>query len=422
MANIVVVGAQWGDEGKGKVVDLLAERCRWVVRYQGGNNAGHTLVVEGRKVILHLVPSGILQAGCTCVIGNGVVVDPSVLLEELDALALGGHVVDPSRLVLSTEAHLILPWHRELDRARELALGLKKLGTTGRGIGPAYEDKVGRRGIRVADLFDRDTFAGRVRDVLPDHNRRLTEWYGLPALSVDAILDQMAPVAERLRPFARPATRLLYDAWQRGDGILYEGAQGTFLDVDHGTYPFVTSSNTVAGSACAGAGIGPTTIDEVVGIAKAYCTRVGSGPFPTELDNALGARIRDIGHEYGATTGRARRCGWMDAMLLRHAVMVNGLTSIAMTKLDVLSGIGPLSIATGYRGIEDVPAGADALSRVEPVYETIDGWDEDLTACRTWDALPAAARAYVTRVEALAGVPITLLGVGPGREAVIERG
>ena len=422
MANIVVVGAQWGDEGKGKVVDLLAERCRWVVRYQGGNNAGHTLVVEGRKVVLHLVPSGILQAGCTCVIGNGVVVDPAVLLEELDELALGGHRVDPSRLVLSTEAHLILPWHRELDRARELALGTRRIGTTGKGIGPAYEDKVGRRGIRVADLFDRDTFAMRVRDVLPDHNRRLTEWYGLPALSVDTILDQMGPVADRLRPFARPATRLLYDAWKRGDGILFEGAQGTFLDVDHGTYPFVTSSNTVAGSACAGAGIGPTAIDEVVGIAKAYCTRVGSGPFPTELDNALGARIREIGHEYGATTGRPRRCGWMDAMLLRHAVMVNGLTSIAMTKLDVLTGVGPIGIGTGYAGIEDVPAGAEALSRVVPTYETMDGWDDDLTACRTWDSLPASTRAYVTRVEALAGVPITLLGVGPGREAVIERG
>jgi adenylosuccinate synthase len=421
VANIVVVGAQWGDEGKGKIVDLLAESCHWVVRYQGGNNAGHTLVVEGRKVVLHLVPSGILQDRCTCIIGNGVVVDPAVLLQELDELAAGGHPVDPARLVVSTEAHLILPWHRALDRARELALGDNRIGTTGKGIGPAYEDKVGRRGLRVADLFERDAFAARVRAILPDHNRCLTEWYGLPAIAMDDVMDELDAVATRLRPFARPCTRLLYDAWKRGEGILFEGAQGTFLDVDHGTYPFVTSSNTVAGSACAGAGIGPTTIDEVVGIAKAYCTRVGAGPFPTELDNELGARLRAIGHEYGATTGRPRRCGWLDAMLLRHAVMVNGLTSIALTKLDVLTGLGPLKIAVGYAGLEDVPAGAAALARAEPVYETIDGWDEDISACRTWAELPASTRRYVQRIEALAGVPVSLLGVGPGREAIVER-
>jgi len=421
LSNTVVVGAQWGDEGKGKIVDLLAERSRWVVRYQGGNNAGHTLVVNGRKVILHLVPSGILQEGCTCVIGNGVVVDPGVLLHELDTLAAGGNPVDPSRLVLSTEAHLILPWHRALDRAREQALGDRRIGTTGRGIGPAYEDKVGRRGLRVADLFDREALAARVGELLPDHNRRLVEWYGEAPISLEATLAELDAAGERLRPYARPATRLLFEAWKRAEPILFEGAQGTFLDVDHGTYPFVTSSNTVAGSACAGAGIGPTAIDEVIGIAKAYSTRVGAGPFPTELDDALGARIREVGHEFGATTGRPRRCGWLDTMLLRHAVMVNGLTSLALTKLDVLTGLGPLKIGLAYRGLEDVPAGAAGLSRVEVDYEEVEGWTQDLSGVRAWGDLPGAVRDYVGRVEELVGVPIRLLGVGPGREAVIER-
>jgi adenylosuccinate synthase len=425
LANIVVVGAQWGDEGKGKVVDLLAEQSDWVVRYQGGNNAGHTLVVEGRKVVLHLVPSGILQPKCTCVIGNGVVVNPAVLLDELAELAQLGHHVSPERLVLSTEAHVIMPWHLALDRAREAALGDRRIGTTGKGIGPAYEDKVARRGLRVADLFDRDALAARVREVLPDNNRRLTEWYGEPAMTVDAVVDALGPVAERLRPYAKPATRLLYDAWRRGERILFEGAQGTFLDVDHGTYPFVTSSNTVAGSACAGAGVGPTAITEVIGIAKAYCTRVGSGPFPTELDNALGEKIRAVGHEYGATTGRARRCGWFDVPMLQHAVMVNGMTQLALTKLDVLSGLGPIEVAMRYtldgRPVQDVPAGAAALGRVQVEYQSFAGWDEDLSLVRAWEQLPAACRAYVHALEQLVGVPILLLGVGPGRESVIHR-
>lgn len=425
MSNIVVVGAQWGDEGKGKVVDLLAEQSKWVVRYQGGNNAGHTLVVDGRKVVLHLVPSGILQPGCTCVIGNGVVVNPAVLLEELDELAALGHSVTPDRLVLSSEAHLILPWHLALDKAREAALGDKRIGTTGKGIGPAYEDKVGRRGLRVADLFDRDALASRIREVLPDNNRRLMEWYGEAPIRVDDVVDALGPVAERLRPYSRPATRLLYEANKRGERILFEGAQGTFLDVDHGTYPFVTSSNTVAGSACAGAGVGPTVITDVIGIAKAYCTRVGSGPFPTELDNALGEKIRAIGHEYGATTGRPRRCGWFDVPLLKHAVMVNGMTELALTKLDVLSGLGPVQVGMRYRlggsVIEDVPAGAAALQRVEIDYESFPGWDEDLSNVRSWRDLPATCRNYVAALEHHVGVPIKLLGVGPGRESVIRR-
>ncbi|MFZ5476846.1 MAG: adenylosuccinate synthase [Myxococcota bacterium] len=418
MANIVVVGAQWGDEGKGKVVDLLAAQSRWVVRYQGGNNAGHTLVVEGEQLILHLVPSGILQPGCTCVIGNGVVVDPGVLMREIDALAARGRAIGPDRLIVSTEAHVILPWHRAVDRAREARLGSARIGTTGRGIGPAYEDKVARRGMRVADLFS--DLPARVAAALPDHNRQL-EWLGASPMSVEEVLAEVEPLAQRLRPYARPVVRLLFEAARKGEPILFEGAQGTFLDVDHGTYPFVTSSSTVAGGACAGSGVGPTVIDDVVGIAKAYTTRVGSGPFPTELTDALGDRLRDVGHEYGATTGRPRRCGWFDAVLVRHAAMVNGLTRLALTKLDVLSGMGPLRIAVAYEGLEDVPAGAEALGRVVPVYEEVEGWDGDIAGCRRWADLPAAARAYVERIEALVGVPVTLLGVGAGRDAVIQR-
>ncbi len=422
MANIVVVGAQWGDEGKGKIVDRLAAASRWVVRFQGGNNAGHTLVVGGEKVVLHLIPSGILQPGCTCVIGNGVVLDPVVLFREIDALAARGRPVGPDRLVVSTEAHVILPWHRALDQAREKALGDKRIGTTGKGIGPAYEDKVGRRGVRVADLFDREALRDRIGGLLAEHNRRLVEWYGEPPLSVEGILAEVEPLAERLKPYARPVVRLLAEAVRAEAPILFEGAQGTFLDVDHGTYPFVTSSSTVAGGACAGSGVGPTAIDEVLGICKAYATRVGSGPFPTEQDNAVGERLRTVGHEFGATTGRPRRCGWFDVPMVRHAAMVNGLTALALTKLDVLTGMGPLKVAVEYVGSEDVPAGAAALARVQPRYEEVPGWDEDLSQCRTWESLPAACRAYVERIEQWTGVPVVMLGVGPGRDALIVRG
>lgn len=421
MPNVVVVGAQWGDEGKGKVVDHLAARSRWVVRFQGGNNAGHTLVVDGRKVILHLVPSGILQPGCTCVIGNGVVLDPAVLVRELDTLGGLGVDVGPERLWVSTEAHLILATHRAIDRARETALGGRRIGTTGRGIGPAYEDKVGRRGVRVGELADLAAVRERVADALVEHNARLRA-LGAGELGVDEVMADLEAAARRLLPHARSLVRPLYDAWKRGEPILFEGAQGTFLDVDHGTYPFVTSSNTVAGAACAGAGVGPTLIDRVVGVAKAYTTRVGSGPFPTELLDARGERLRTVGHEYGATTGRPRRCGWFDAALLRHAVMVNGITELALTKLDVLSGMGPLTVGVAYEGLEDVPAGAAALEGVRPVYETMPGWDKDLSGCTRWEELPAACRAYVERIEALVGAPVTMLGVGAGREALILRG
>ena len=426
MANIVVVGAQWGDEGKGKVVDRLARGSAWVVRFQGGNNAGHTLVVDGRKVVLHLVPSGVLQPDCKCVIGNGVVLDAAVLLQELDALTASGIDVSPERFLLSTEAHVILPWHRALDRAREAAAGAGRIGTTGRGIGPAYEDKVARRGVRVADLVDNAGLPARVEAALARHNHELVR-LGAPALDAAAVLAEIVPLGERLARWARPVVRRLHDACVAGEGILFEGAQGTFLDIDHGTYPYVTSSSTVAGGACAGSGVGPTTIDAVVGIAKAYATRVGEGPFPTELDDAVGERLRRVGQEFGATTGRPRRCGWLDAFMLRHAVMVNGLTEIALTKLDVLSGAGPLALCTGYRdgagqSLDEVPAGADALAQVVPVYETLAGWDEDLSQARTWEQLPAACRAYIARVEDLAGVPVTAIGVGPGREDLIVRG
>ncbi len=418
MPNIVVVGAQWGDEGKGKVVDHLAEQSRWVVRFQGGNNAGHTLVVNGEKLIVHLVPSGVLHAGCTCVIGNGVVVDPTVLGHELDMLATRGHALEPDRLVLSTEAHLILPWHLALDQAREKSLGDRKIGTTGRGIGPAYEDKVGRRGVRVAELLDPETLRERVEEALAWHGPRLPPDHGL---ETEQIVAALAPVAARLRPYSRPTVGLLHEAIRRGDNILFEGAQGTFLDVDHGTYPFVTSSSTVAGGAAAGSGVGPGALHKVVGITKAYTTRVGSGPFPTELFDATGERLRAVGQEFGATTGRPRRCGWLDLPMLQHAHRLNGFSAIALTKLDVLSGMERIAVAVSYRGVSDYPTGARALAQVEVEYVELPGWSEDIRECRRFEDLPGACQDYVRFVEDHLGVPAEMLGVGPGREALILR-
>ncbi len=411
MPNTIVVGTQWGDEGKGKVVDVLARDAGLVVRFQGGNNAGHTLVVEGETVILHLVPSGILNPNTRCLVGNGVVVDPRVLVGELDALAARGRPVAPPRLAISGGAHVILPYHQALDKLREAARGKAAIGTTGKGIGPTYEDKVARRGVRFADFIHPDTLRARLEAVLPEKNRMIVDWYGGEPLDVQALMDELAPFAERLAPFAVDSVALLHEAVDTGTSILFEGAQGTFLDVDHGTYPYVTSSNTVAGAACAGSGIGPTAIDEVVGIVKAYTTRVGSGPFPTELTGPLGERLRAVGHEYGATTGRPRRCGWFDARLVRHAVYVNGVTRVALTKLDVLSGLEELRICTGYEGVVGVPADADRLSQVRPVYESLPGWQEDITGCRSFAALPDNCRAYVER----------LVSVGPGREQTLAR-
>ena len=416
----MVVGLQWGDEGKGKIVDLLAHNARYVVRYQGGNNAGHTVVVGGEKLVFHLLPSGILHPGVTSVIANGVVLDPDVLLREIRQIEARGIRVDQDRLVLSPEAHVILPYHRILDQAREAALGSDKIGTTGRGIGPTYEDKVARRGVRVEDLLDPEALRARVAAVLPEKNRMITEWYGGEALALDEVLAWAAPLAERLRPLVGDTVALLDGANRAGQPVLYEGAQGTFLDVDHGTYPYVTSSNTVSGGACAGAGVGPTTIHAVIGIAKAYATRVGSGPFPTEDHGEPGARLRQVGNEFGATTGRPRRCGWFDAVLMRQAVRLNGVTHLGITKLDVLSGLAEIPVAVAYAGAP-LGSSARALEQARPLYETFPGWTEDISQARRWEDLPRAAQDYLDRLGALVGVPVGLVSVGVDRHQVLAR-
>ncbi len=405
MSNIVIVGAQWGDEGKGKVVDHLAAGARWVVRFQGGNNAGHTLVVDGKKTVLHCVPSGVLHPGVTSVIGNGCVVDPWVLTDELESLRKAGHPVGPDRLQLSSGAHLIMPYHVALDRAREESAGDKKIGTTGRGIGPCYEDKVGRRGVQFMDLFHHDRLRERIRSALVDTNWRLARFGNTP-LSHGPIVDSVIAVADGLTGYIGNTPLLLNAAVRKGETILFEGAQGFLLDVDHGDYPFVTSSNTVAGNACAGSGVGPTVIDDVLGVAKAYCTRVGSGPFPTEQKNALGDRLRDVGQEYGATTGRPRRCGWLDLVLLKQAVMVEGITRWAVTKLDVLTGLPEIHVCVEHKD-------------VEPRYEAMPGWTKDISSCRAMEELPTSARRYIEMIERSARVPVTLVGVGPDREQTI---
>ena len=419
MSNVVVVGAQWGDEGKGKVVDLLSRDKAAVVRFQGGNNAGHTLVVDGEKIILHLLPSGILRPDCICVIGNGVVVDPRVLLAEIDGIQRRGRPM--AKLVISKEAHVILPYHQSIDKLRETAAGAGKIGTTGRGIGPTYEDKVARRGVRIVDLLDPARLRARLDEVLPEKNRMIAGWYGGDPFDLVQLADEYAALGERLRPWCADAVSLLHKIDREGGSILFEGAQGTFLDVDHGTYPYVTASNTVAGAACAGAGVGPTMIDEVVGIAKAYCTRVGSGPFPTEDLGEAGHKLRAVGREFGSTTGRPRRCGWFDAPLARQAARINGLTRLAIMKLDVLSAVDTIPVCVGYEGVDefDFPGSLDG---VVPVWEHLPGWKTDITGCRTLADLPAAARAYVDRLEALVGVPIELVSVGPDRDHTITTG
>ena len=420
MPNVVVVGVQWGDEGKGKVVDVLTPGVHAVVRFQGGNNAGHTLVVNGQKLVLHLLPSGVLHPGCVCVVGNGVVVDPRVFIEEVGELQARGRELTGSDLVVSSHAHVIMPYHLALDRLRESALGDRRIGTTCRGIGPCYEDKVARRGVTVADLLDREGLQRQLEAVVPWKNREITEWYGGEPIDISAVLEAYVEYGRQLAPFVRDATAVLHAVGQHGS-ILFEGAQGTFLDVDHGTYPNVTSSNTVAGAACAGSGVGPTAIDEVVGIAKAYTTRVGSGPFPTELDGELADRLQTKGAEFGATTGRPRRCGWFDAALVRQAVRINGVTRLALTKLDVLSGLSEIRVGVGYEGwpVDGFPV---SLDDAVPRYETLPGWPEDIAACRSLSELPPACQAYVRRVQELVGVPVELVSVGPDREATIRFG
>jgi adenylosuccinate synthase len=355
------------------------------------------------------------------VVGNGVVVDPAVMVEELDGLAGRGCNVEPGRLVLCPEAHVILSAHRLIDRLREDARGAERIGTTCKGIGPTYEDKVARRGVRVSDLLDENALRDRLNKLLAVRNREIVDVHGAEALETEALIAELRPLIERLRPYVSDTLSLLHGIWKNGGSILFEGAQGTYLDIDHGTYPYVTSSNTVAGAACAGSGVGPTAIDEVVGVSKAYTTRVGAGPFPTELTGAIGETLRRVGHEFGATTGRPRRCGWFDAMIARQASMVNGLTQLALTKLDVLSGFERLQIATGYEGLNRVPSRVEALEAVVPIYEEVPGWDADLTGMKTFDQLPATCRAYIVRIEELVGVPVTILGVGPGREQTILR-
>jgi adenylosuccinate synthase len=428
MPNVVVVGAQWGDEGKGKVVDLLTQHAQVVVRFQGGNNAGHTLVVGGQKTVLHLIPSGILHPGKTCVIGNGVVVDPGVLVGEIDSLKAKGLLKDDGHLLISENAHVIFPWHKLLDALREKVRGGQAIGTTGRGIGPTYEDKVARRGIRVRDLLDLERLNRRVSERLPaalEEMRALAHHLkqAPPQLETQQVVTEFAGLGERLRPHVGDASLFLATQRERGARILFEGAQGTLLDVDHGTYPFVTSSNCVAGNAAVGTGLGPTAIDKVMGISKAYTTRVGGGPFPTELTDEWGEHLRKTGDEYGSTTGRPRRCGWLDGVVLRYAVRVNGLWGLALTKLDVLSGIKSLSLCTSYeldgKRVTELPTDYEDLARVKPVYETLHGWEEALAGVRTFDELPANAKRYVRRVEEVSGVPVICVSVGADRGETI---
>jgi len=414
----IVIGTQWGDEGKGKATDLLADRMDFVVRYQGGNNAGHTVVAQGQVLKLHLIPSGILYPNLTSVIADGVVVDPRVLLEEMDMLT--GLGIDVSRLVISGNAHMIMPYHLELEKVTERYLGKHALGTTKRGIGPAYGDKAARIGLRIQDLFDPKIFREKLDVALKEKNLVLTKVYNRLPLEAEKIVADYMAYAERLRPHVADTSKLLYEGLRDGKNILLEGAQGTLLDLDHGTYPFVTSSNPVAGYALASAGVGPKEVERVIGIAKAYVTRVGAGPFPTEDFGPDGERIGDVGQEFGTTTGRRRRCGWFDAVILRYSARLNGLTELFLTKLDVLSGFERLKVCTAYRAdgqaFEDFPPHQSLFHRAEPVYEEVEGWKEPLGDARSFVDLPGAARAYVERLQELVGVRIGVVSVGPGRE------
>ena len=422
MANVVVVGSQWGDEGKGKIVDWLSERADFVVRFQGGHNAGHTLVIDGVTYKLSLLPSGIVRPGKTSLIGNGVVIDPWALLEEMDRLAGQGVTATPDSLRIAENACLILPLHGELDRQREVLCGAAKIGTTGRGIGPAYEDKIARRAIRICDLADADLLAERIDASLLHHNV-LRQGMGLHPVDKDRLHADLREVAERVLPFATTVGIELDKARREGKRILFEGAQGAMLDIDHGTYPFVTSSNTLAGAAAVGSGIGPGSIDTVLGITKAYTTRVGEGPFPTEQDNEIGGSLGERGHEFGTVTGRARRCGWFDAVLVRQAIRLGGIGGIALTKLDVLDGFDELKVCIGYRidgkMIDHLPASPRLQASVEPVYESVEGWHESTQGARSWAALPATAVKYVRRIEELIGAPVTLLSTSPERDDTI---
>ncbi len=425
MANLIIVGAQWGDEGKGKIVDIYTEYAQEVVRFQGGNNAGHTLVVGNEKTVLHLIPSGILHEGKRCIIGNGVVLDPKVFLEEIDGLKKKGYLKDDSQLMVDGAVNLIMPYHKKIDIARELKSGAKKIGTTGRGIGPTYEDKVGRRGIRFADLLKPETFKRKLHDVLQEKNFYLEKFLGEQPLDEAAIVAEYLGYAEKLSCYIGRASTEIDRAVKAGHNILFEGAQGSLLDVDHGTYPYVTSSSTVAGGACTGAGIGPSLITDVIGISKAYVTRVGEGPFPTELHDEMGERLRAAGQEFGATTGRPRRTGWLDIVALKEAVRTNGLTGIALTKMDVLNELEAIKVCTAYKYgdelLEEFPQDFDVLKECTPVYEEVSGWQCDINEVTDYPQLPQQVRDYVDRIEAWTGCPVVLVSVGPRRDQTIQR-
>ena len=422
--NVVVIGTQWGDEGKGKVVDLLTERAQAVVRFQGGHNAGHTLVIGTQKTVLHLIPSGILRADVDCLIGNGVVLAPDALLNEINALENNGIAVR-ERLHISPACPLILPYHIALDQAREQARGAQAIGTTGRGIGPAYEDKVARRAIRLGDLLDPQRFSSKLADVLNYHNFALQHYFHTQPLELSALTEQSLAFADALRPLVADVTAALEHHQSQGHNILFEGAQGAFLDIDHGTYPFVTSSNTTAGGAATGSGLGPRALDYILGITKAYTTRVGAGPFPTELSDQVGAQLAQKGHEFGATTGRPRRCGWLDLVALRRAILNNSVSGLCVTKLDVLDGIDPINICIGYRlqgkELTNPPFGAETWAACEPIYEQLPGWRESTAGIRDYDQLPANARAYLKQIETLTQTPISVISTGPERDETIIR-
>lgn len=423
MSNKIVVGTQWGDEGKGKVTDMLSRTADVVVRYGGGNNAGHTVVVNDEKFELHLIPSGILYSDTSCVIGNGVVIDPLVLVEEMEGLKKRGISLD--KLFISQTAHVIMPYHKKLDSLEEKRKADDKIGTTGKGIGPTYTDKAARRGLRIIDIMDEKQFNNKLKETLSYHNQVLKKVYGAEPFRPEEIMEEYKESIERLRPHVINSSLFLEKAMKEGKKVFFEGAQGTLLDIDYGTYPFVTSSNPTAGGVCTGAGVGPVKIDDVIGVAKAYITRVGKGPFPTELKDKTGEKLREIGNEYGVTTGRPRRCGWLDIPVLKHAVRVNGLTEIVLTKLDVLSGFSEIKLCTGYKANDEIkkefPANFEIMADWEPEYEVFAGWKEDITSINSYDKLPENARKFVARIEELIEVPITIISVGPGRNDAIFR-
>ncbi len=422
MPNRIVVGAQWGDEGKAKIVDFLTEEADLVIRFQGGANAGHTVEVGDQKFIFHLIPAGIMHPGKQCVIGNGVVLDPAQLLHEIDEVRSKGFDID-GRLWVAENAHVVLPYHKVLDQLKEKAAGKAAIGTTGRGIGPAYYDKVNRSGIRVADLLEESTLRARLEGTVSAHNQTIQKLYGGEPLSAEKIFVEFRDLGRLIKPYVADTVAIVNSALKQGKRLIFEGAQGTVLDVDHGTYPFVTSSNTVAAGACIGSGVGPTAIDQVIGVVKAYTTRVGNGPFPTEIPGAIGQELRRIGHEYGATTGRERRCGWFDAVLVRRAAMVNGLTHLAITKMDVMDGFDSIDICTAYewkgKRMDQFPSQISSLEEVKPIYETLPGWKCETKEVTAWKDLPANAQKYLTRLAELIEVPIGIVSLGPKRHQTI---